>query len=133
MEQAKLENLYQTENGIVLPQTDDMVSNVRDDLVSVFGNGMRFDTKTPAGRILEYLARSFRSVLAVNAQNANQQNIYTATGRYLDGHGTIYNLPGVERTRQGSSSRSSVRTTCTSLRTFRRRTMPGTGSSCVTP
>ena len=87
-----LKELYTNENGIVIPNTSSMLDKVTEDMRDIFGDGLDATPETPMGRFLEFLSMSFKRVLGVNAQNANQQNIYTATGRYLDGHGSIYGI-----------------------------------------
>lgn len=103
-EEAKqITDLYRfiNDNGVILPNTSEVKQGVIDDMKAALGNNLDANSASPTGRLVEFLALAFKSVLGVNAQNANQMNIHTATGRYLDGHGSLYDLPrrGASRSR----------------------------------
>ena len=86
---------YQTENGVVIPQTSSIKSKIVETFNSIFDAEIDTSDETPIGRLIEALTLMFTEMLGVNAQNANSFNPNQAMGAYLDALGNIW---GVTRT-----------------------------------
>jgi len=87
-------NLYDfnTESGVVIPDTSTLKSSVEQMMYAIFGADLDVTPETPVGRLVEAITMLMSQTLGVNAQNANQYNIYQASGAYLDSIGALYNL-----------------------------------------
>lgn len=97
---------FQTEKGIVLPQTSDILSGVTQTFKDIFGNDLNTDPETPIGRMIEAISMLFINVLGVNAQNANALNPNFSAGIFLDSIGALF---GVSRLDGGKESDESFR------------------------
>lgn len=83
---------YSTGAGIVIPDTSDLKHNVENMMYAIFGADLDVTPETPMGRLIEAMTMLMVDTLGVNAQNANQYNIYQATGSYLDGIGALFGV-----------------------------------------
>lgn len=79
--------------GLVLADTSDIKSRVENMMQSIFGADVDMTAETPMGRLVECITVLMTMTIAVNAQNANQYNIYNASGIFLDAIGNLYMLP----------------------------------------
>jgi len=78
---------YNTANGIVIPQTSDVLKKVQDAFIEIFGDGFSTDPTTPNGVLISAIAMMFTDICKINAQNANGMNVSQATGNWLDALG----------------------------------------------
>lgn len=83
---------YSTGAGIVIPDTTDLRHNVENMMYAIFGADLDVTPETPMGRLIEAITMLMVDTLGINAQNANQYNIYQATGSYLDGIGALFGV-----------------------------------------
>lgn len=84
---------YQTNAGIVIPQYSDVADKVVEVFREVFGNSIDTTEQTATGRLIEAVATMLRTVLQVNAQNANNFNPRVAVGEYLDNIAGLFGIP----------------------------------------
>lgn len=105
-------DLYEfvTNTGVVVPNIGDIKSGVQEKFRDVFGADLDVTDETPVGRLIEAITVLVRTTLGVTAQNANQFNVNTATGIYLDSLAQIY---GIQRLR-GTYTRARITVTATS-------------------
>lgn len=87
---------YNTANGIVIPQTSDVKSNVEQAFRDIFGADFSTDATTTNGRLIEAITLLFVDVCGVNAQNANCLNITQAVGSFLDGLGAMFGIARID-------------------------------------
>lgn len=92
---------YNTEQGIIVPDTDEVKTDVENEYMSVFGSDLDLSASTPQGRLIEMEALARQQAVGLCALIANQINIDYATGQYLDGIGAFYGVSrlGATRTR----------------------------------
>lgn len=83
---------YIRESGIIVPNTDTVLSDVQTYWRSLFGNQLSIEASTPQGRIIETQAVIRKGTLGVCALVANQLNPNVATGTFLDAHGAFFGL-----------------------------------------
>lgn len=83
---------FDSNAGIVMPDTDDVKSRVEEMMKSIFGSELDVTEETPVGRIIEMITVLITQTLGVNAQNANQYNLNTTSGIYLDSIGRLFGL-----------------------------------------
>ena len=84
---------FNTYNGVVMPDTDSIRQSIIDDLTKlVFKADIDTTQETPLGRLIDWLAMAFASIVRLNAANANQFNLNMATGLYLDALGSLFGL-----------------------------------------
>lgn len=96
----ELETFYKfiSSSGIVMPDT----SNVKAELQKMFQEnfkGIDLTEETPAGLMVNALTIMMSAILGINAENANQFNLNTATGMYLDGLGANFLISRLGATR----------------------------------
>lgn len=89
-----MEELYNNikESGIIVPNTDTVLSDVQTYWRSLFGNQLSIEASTPQGRIMETQAVIRKGTLGVCALVANQLNPDVATGTFLDAQGAFFGL-----------------------------------------
>ena len=85
---------YETTQGIIIPDTADVKTEVENEFYSNFGGDMDLQESTPQGRLVEMETLSRVGVVGICALVANQINLDYATGQFLDAIGAFY---GVER------------------------------------
>lgn len=92
---------YNTEQGIIVPDTDEVKTDVENEYLSVFGSDLDLSASTPQGRLIEMETLARQQAVGLCALVANQVNIDYATGQYLDGIGAFYGISrrGATRTR----------------------------------
>ena len=88
---------YVTTSGIIVPNTETVKVIIENTFKDIFGSDLDVSEETPVGRLIEALSILFRTTLGVNAQNANQFNINTATGVYLDSLAQVYGMSRVQK------------------------------------
>lgn len=85
---------YLTENGVIVPDTADLLTTVQNEFKTAFGDDLDVSAETPQGVLItaEVLARD--AVVRNNADVANQINPNLAGGVFLD---AIWQLTGGQR------------------------------------
>ena len=83
---------YKTENGIIVPDTSNVLNGVKEDFTSVFGNDFNTDPETPQGRIIEMITRCRVFTLQMAAACSNMLNLNRANGFVLDDIGSLFYL-----------------------------------------
>ena len=83
---------FNTANGIVIPQTSDVKSDVEQAFKDIFGGDFSTDPNTINGRLIEAVTMFFVDVCGVGAQNANGMNIAQAVGLFLDSLGAMFGI-----------------------------------------
>ena len=64
---------YITSEGVIVPKTSDILSEVRSEWLSIFPS-MNLDSSTPQGRIIELIAQLRKEEIGLAALLANQIN-----------------------------------------------------------
>lgn len=92
---------YNTEQGIIVPDTDEVQTDVENEYLSVFGSDLDLTPSTPQGRLIEMETLARQQAIGLCALIANQINIDYATGQFLDGIGAFYGVSrlGATKTR----------------------------------
>ena len=85
---------YINTQGIIVPDTQNVLDDVRKEWKQVFGESLSVEEGTPQGRMIEMQATERKQAIASMAFVANQLNPQTATGVFLDAQGNFF---GVER------------------------------------
>lgn len=85
---------YINETGVIVPDVDEVKQDVENEFITAFGSNFDLSPSTPQGRLIELETLARQNTIAVNALNANQLNIRTATGQVLDAIGAFF---GVDR------------------------------------
>lgn len=85
---------YITSNGVIVPDTSDILSEVQTEYQDVFGQDLVVTPDTPQGVLINAEALSRAAVAANNANLANQINPNIAGGVFLD---SIMSLTGMQR------------------------------------
>lgn len=96
MSTAPLENIYsfQSNTGLVIPDTSNVRAQVIDGLKSIFGADFNTDAETPNGLLIDALTQLIKDFIGITAMNVNGLNITTAIGGWLEAIGRLF---GVER------------------------------------
>lgn len=95
MSTAPLENIYsfQSNTGLVIPDTSNVRAQVIEGLKSVFGaEDFCTDAETPNGLLIDALTQMIKDFIGITAQNVNGLNITTAIGGWLDALGGIFGI-----------------------------------------
>lgn len=92
---------YNSQQGVIVPDTADVKTDVENEYISNFGASMNTQASSPQGRLIEMETLSRVGVVGFCALIANQINIDYATGEYLDAIGAFYGVArkGATRTR----------------------------------
>lgn len=90
---------YNTEQGIIVPDTDEIQTDVQNEYLSVFGADLDLSASTPQGRLIEMETLARQQAVGLCALVANQINIDYATGQYLDAIGAFYGVSRIGATR----------------------------------
>lgn len=96
---------YLTENGVIVPDTADLLTTVQNEFKTAFGDDLDVSAETPQGVLItaETVARD--AVVRNNADVANQINPNIAGGVFLD---AIWQLTGGQRVKATPSIVSGV-------------------------
>ena len=99
---------YVTSNGVVVPDTSGLLSDVQTEYQDVFGADLVVTPDTPQGVLISAEALSRAAVVTNNSAVANQINPNIAGGVFLD---AIMALTGMQRTAQTQTQVSNVTVT----------------------
>ena len=83
---------FNTTTGQIIPQTDSVLSAVKELMVDIFDHRLDVSDETPAGRLAEMIALAIKRFATITASYANQINPYYATGQILDSIGSLFNV-----------------------------------------
>lgn len=83
---------YITSSGIIVPNTDNAISELQTEWIRQFGAQLSLDSSTPQGRIIETEAMVRKGTLGACAMVANQLNPNQAFGIFLDAHGAFFGV-----------------------------------------
>lgn len=83
---------YITSSGIIVPNTDNVISELQTEWTNQFGAQLSLDSSTPQGRIIETQAMVRKGTLGACAMVANQLNPNQAFGIFLDAHGAFFGV-----------------------------------------
>lgn len=86
---------YITSSGIIVPNTDSVISELQTEWKNLFGSQLSVDSSTPQGRIIETEAMVRKGTLGACTMVANQLNPNQAFGIFLDAHGAF--LESIDR------------------------------------
>lgn len=75
---------YTTQNGVLVPDTAELKSNVEQEFTNALGQGLDLSPETPQGRLIEAETLARKAVLDNNALIANALNPDTSFGVFLD-------------------------------------------------
>ncbi|POP42316.1 hypothetical protein CHU32_03520 [Superficieibacter electus] len=85
---------YINSTGVIMPDTDNVIDEVRDEYRAVFGDDLITDDWTPQGVLINAEVKARTTVIENNAALANQINPNLAGGIFLD---AIWMLTGGQR------------------------------------
>lgn len=89
---------YIKTEGVIVPDTQEVLDEVRQEWKDVFGNNFSVEEGTPQGRIIEMIATERKQGVASLCFIANQINPNYASGTFLDAIGSFFGVErGVER------------------------------------
>lgn len=83
---------YITSSGIIVPNTDNVISELQTEWIRQFGAQLSLDSSTPQRRIIETQAMVRKGTLGACAVVANQLNPNQAFGIFLDAHGAFFGV-----------------------------------------
>lgn len=81
---------YVNNGNIITVDTSNIITDVQNEYISVFGDNLNLDPSTPQGRLIEIEANSRKEILNLCVMVANQININYATGQGLDALGSLF-------------------------------------------
>lgn len=85
---------YLTENGVIVPDTSDLLTTVQNEFKTAFGDDLDVSAETPQGVLIVAEVSARDAVVRNNADVANQINPNLAGGVFLD---AIWQLTGGQR------------------------------------
>lgn len=88
---AKLYDYVNTE-GVIVPNTQDVLADVQNEFINIFGADFSLEEATPGGRIIEAETALRKECLILNALIANMLNPSKAFGKFLDTHGALFDV-----------------------------------------
>lgn len=83
---------YITSSGIIVPNTNSVISELETEWTNQFGAQLSLDRSTPQGRIIETQAMIRKGTLGACAMTANQLNPNQAFGIFLDAQGAFFGV-----------------------------------------
>lgn len=83
---------FRTQDGIIVPDTTEILSDTQQDFQTVFGQDLSLEEATPQGRLIEQFSLAKRFIIGLCALQANQINPQYATGESLDSIGSLFNV-----------------------------------------
>lgn len=90
---------YIQNEGIIVPNTDNILNEVRAEYKNIFGEDLSVEESTPQGRLIELEVASRKGCLSINAAIANMLNPQKSFGSFLDSYGALFDIK-----RQGALS-----------------------------
>lgn len=89
---------YITETGVIVPDTETILSELRSMMTGLFGAEMDLSPETPQGRLLEMWSRNREFCIQICAMVSNLLNLNKASGFVLDDLGALFLLSRKEAT-----------------------------------
>lgn len=83
---------YMTGSGIIVPDTENILTDVQNEWKDVFGEDLSVAPETPQGRIIEMIARQRIFTLQMAAATSNMLNLEKAYGFILDDIGALFQI-----------------------------------------
>ena len=83
---------YVQNEGIIVPNTEDILTDVRKEYKNIFGEDLSVEESTPQGRLIEMEVASRKGCLSINALVANMLNPEKSFGVFLDSYGALFNV-----------------------------------------
>lgn len=84
---------YKSSTGLLIPDIDTIRDLIVTDIKeNVFKEDIDVTMETPIGRLIEWFALVLYQCVCMGAEVANQTNINYATGKFLDGLCSLYNI-----------------------------------------
>ena len=83
---------YITETGVIVPDTETVLSELQAMMRELFGQDMDLTAETPQGRLLEMWARNREFCIQICAMVSNMLNLNKASGFVLDDLGAMFLL-----------------------------------------
>lgn len=83
---------YLTGSGVIVPDTENVLSDVQQEWRDVFGQNLSVEPETPQGRIIELIARQRVFTLQMAAATSNMLNIDKSYGFILDDIGSLFQI-----------------------------------------
>ena len=83
---------YINATGIIVPDTSEIQRMVEAEWQNAFGDSISVNPSTPQGIMIAMSVTARKGVLETCALTANQLNLDTATGQFLDAHGSLFTL-----------------------------------------
>lgn len=89
---------YITETGVIVPDTETILSELQSMMTTMFGVDMDLSPETPQGRLLEMWSRNREFCIQICAMVSNLLNLNKASGFVLDDLGALFLLSRKEAT-----------------------------------
>lgn len=83
---------YITETGVIVPDTETVLSELQSMMRELFGQDMDLTAETPQGRLLEMWTRNREFCIQICAMVSNMLNLNKASGFVLDDLGALFLL-----------------------------------------
>lgn len=81
---------YITETGVIVPDTENILSELQSMMREIFGQDMDLSPETPQGRLLEMWCRNREFCIQICALVSNMLNLNKASGFVLDDLGALF-------------------------------------------
>jgi len=82
------------DNGVIIPDTADILQTVQDEYKEALGPDLSLEEATPQGRLIDTETQARIATIAFNAQMANIMiNISLSSGPALDAWGANFDIP----------------------------------------
>lgn len=89
---------YITETGVIVPDTETVLTEIQSMMTSMFGLEMDLSPETPQGRLIEMWTRNREFCIQICAMVSNLLNLNKASGFVLDDLGALFLLSRKEAT-----------------------------------
>lgn len=89
---------YVTETGVIVPDTETILSDLQSMMTSMFGAEMDLSPETPQGRLIEMWSRNREFCIQICAMVSNLLNLNKASGFVLDDLGALFMMSRKEAT-----------------------------------
>lgn len=83
---------YLTGSGVIVPDTENILTDVQNEWKEIFGANLSVEPETPQGRIIEMIARQRIFTLQMAAATSNMLNLEKAYGFVLDDIGSLFQI-----------------------------------------